>query len=370
MKQNKCLIIGSGLTGCTAAYILAKNGWNVTVHEKEYRVGGHVKTASINGLLYEENAIHVNHTNNDKVIELINEVAEWIPYVHIVKTEIDEDIFSWPPHLSEIKKSKYWESIKQEISNLPENPDTTNFETYAISIMGKTLYHKFIYPYTKKQWKTEPKNLSSSFAPKRIDLRKDNHYGMFYDKWQAFPKGGWTKVIDSMLTRYPISIIMGKNDTEKSVNWDMYDVVIVTAPLDDFLEKDQLPWRGVRVEHEYIPNFEGKFLIAAQVNHPGLDKEYTRRTETKWKSGQDNLLGTVVTYEYPDDTFKHYPIYDADGKNKQYANALKNELIDKHNNVVIAGRLANYVYIDTDQAIMQGINAALKSEAIVKDRNE
>lgn len=357
-KMNKCLVIGSGLTGSTCAYILAKNGWDVEVHDKDYRVGGHVKTASINGLLYEENAIHVNHTDNDNVINLINEVSEWIKYNHIVKTEVDGRLFLWPPHINELKDSGDWIQISQELDSLPEFPNQENFEEYAISIMGKTLYNKFIYPYTLKQWGTEPKNLSAAFAPKRIDLRKDGHEGMFYEKWQAFPSGGWTKFIDLLLTTYPVNIWLGKEHTEKTVDWDSYDVVVITAALDDFMERDQLNWRGVRVEHNYIPKYEGLYLPAAQINHPGLDKEYTRRTETKWKSGQQDLSGTVVTYEFPGSKEKHYPVYDAEGKNRAYANSLKSELKSMHKNAIIAGRLANYIYINTDQAIMQGINAA------------
>jgi len=359
--MKKALIVGSGLAGSTAAYVLAKNGWDVTVHEKDYRVGGHVKTASLDGLLYEENAIHVNHTDSDDVISLINEVSSWNDYVHIVKTEIDGQLLSWPPQVEELKQTILWQSIEDELASLPSDPDETNFETYAISIMGNTLYEKFIKPYTQKQWGIDPTNLSSSFAPKRIDLRTDSHYGMFYDKWQAFPEGGWSLFIEKMLTKYPISIWMGVEDKESTVDWDSYDCVIVTAPLDDFLEADQLPWRGVRVEHQYIPNHDGTYLPAAQVNHPALDKDYTRRTETKWKSGQMSRLGTVVTHEYPGSNEKHYPIDDQAGVNRERANALKTQLKEMHDNAIIAGRLANYVYINTDQAILQGINAARKA---------
>ncbi len=357
--NKKALIIGSGLTGSTCGYILAKNGWDVTVYEKEYRVGGHVKTASINGLMYEEYAIHVNHTDNDEVIQLIREVAEWHNYTHIVKTFVDNQLLSWPPQISELKNTKFWNKIEKELSSLPTEIDKTNFETYAISIMGKTLYELFIYSYTKKQWGMEPKNLSSSFAPKRIDLRYDNDKRMFKDKWQAFPSKGWTSVIENMLTKYPIEIWMGKEVNEKNIDWDNFDSVIVTAPLDEFLNEKSLEWRGVRVEHQYVPNIKGVLLPAGQINYPGLDFKYTRKTETKWKSGQnDKIDGTVITYEYPGAPYKHYPVDDVNGENKKRSTYLKNKLLSMHPNAIIAGRLANYVYINTDQAIMQGINAA------------
>lgn len=354
-------IVGSGLSGASSAYILAKNGWDVTVYEKEYRVGGHVKTATLGGIMYEEYAIHVNHTDNDEVIELINEVADWHEYIHIVKTNIDGKLMSWPPQIEELKETKYWDKINKELNSLPNTPDTTNFETYAVSIMGKTLYDLFIHDYTLKQWGTDPKNLSASFAPKRIDLRYDGDKRMFKDRWQAFPSNGWTSVVDGMLTKYPVKIIMGKELKESNIEWDLYDAVIVTAPLDEFLEQDDLPWRGVRVEHEFVPSVSGTILPSAQLNHPGLDEEYTRMTETKWKSNQGDLIGTVITKEYPGANFKHYPVDDANGNNRERANNMKKELLSMHPNAILAGRLSNYVYINTDQAILQGINAARKA---------
>jgi UDP-galactopyranose mutase len=160
-----------------------------------------------------------------------------------------------------------------------------------------------------------------------------------------------------MLTEFPIHLILGRKDTVQTVEWDEYDAVIVTAPLDEFMGEESLPWRGVQVEHHYLPEIN-YYLAAGQVNHPGLDKSYTRRTETKWMSGQTKTSGTMVTYEFPNDLLKHYPVDDSAGKNRLRANKLKSMLRDRFPNAVIAGRLANYVYINTDQAIMQGLNAA------------
>jgi UDP-galactopyranose mutase len=368
-NRRKALIVGSGLAGSSCARVLADSGWSVDIHESEYYVGGHVRTSEYQGVLYEQNAIHVNHTDSDEVIQFIKRFADWIPYIHYVKTEIPPGVFSWPPQISELKGLEEWPLIEKELSDLPEKPDEANFETYAISIMGKTLYEWFIRPYTEKQWGTDPKNLSSSFAPKRIDLRQDDYLPLFRDKWQGWPNGGWTKLVESILRHRDISVKFGVTHTEKTVDWEMYDAVIVTCALDDFLNVEQLPWKGVRVEHEYIPDQEGMYLEAGQVNHPGLDKEYTRRTETKFMSGQKDIKGTIITYEYPGANAKHYPVDDVDGKNRQRANELKKTLTSLHGNAIICGRLANYVYINTDQAILQGINAAKKAKSLVENKN-
>jgi len=356
---KRALVIGSGLTGSTAAWKLASEGWNVRIHESELFVGGHVRTNEFNGLLYEQNAIHVFHTEIEKVFNFLKSFTELIDYKHIILTEVEGKTLTWPLQLDELKNLSMWPIIEAEISQLPTVPDNSNFETYSISIMGSTLYKLFIEPYTRKQWGSDPKLLSASFAPKRIGLRFDNSQPIFKDSWQGWPAGGWTKLIEKILSENPIEIVLGRFEKAKNIDWGKYDAVIVTAPLDDFLELEQLPWRGVRVEHHIYPQQIDCFLPAGQVNHPGLDANFTRRTETKWMSGQRNTrIGTVVTYEFPSSNQKHYPIDDANGKNRKYASYLKSKLKEAHPNAFTAGRLANYIYINTDQAIMQGLNAA------------
>jgi UDP-galactopyranose mutase len=356
---KRALVIGSGLTGSTAAWKLASEGWEVRIHEAELVVGGHVRTSEFNGLLYEQNAIHVFHTENEKVFNFLRSFVDLIDYKHIVLTEIDGKTLTWPLQLNELKSLSMWRDIEDEITQLPPEPDMTNFETYAISIMGGTLYKLFVEPYTVKQWGRDPKLLSASFAPKRIGLRTESNKPIFMDRWQGWPNGGWTNLIDKILSENPIEIVLGRSERATNIDWEKFDAVIVTAPLDDFLELEQLPWRGVRVEHHIYPKQDGCRLESGQVNHPGLDAKYTRRTETKWMSGQRHThTGTIVTYEFPSSNQKHYPIDDAEGVNRKYANFLKSKLKLQYPNAITAGRLANYVYINTDQAIMQGLNAA------------
>lgn len=357
--SKSALVVGSGLTGSTAAWKLASEGWKVRVHESELFVGGHVRTNEFNGLLYEQNAIHVFHTEIEKVFNFISSFTDLIDYKHVILTEVEGKALTWPLQLDELQSLEMWPTIEEEISRLPSEPDDLNFESYAISIMGSTLYKLFVEPYTIKQWARDPKLLSASFAPKRIGLRSDGNKPIFEDKWQGWPKGGWSKLIENILSENPIEIILGRSEKEKNIDWKSYDAVIVTAPLDDFLGEEPLPWRGVRVEHHIYPEQIECFLPAGQVNHPGLDAKYTRRTETKWMSGQRfTHKGSIVTHEFPSSNQKHYPIDDAKGENRKYSNYLKSKLRSEHSNAIVAGRLANYIYINTDQAIMQGLNAA------------
>ena len=359
--MRKALIVGSGLTGVSAGIHLKQTGdWTVEIHEASRIAGGAVRTEEIGGILYEPNGTHISHTENDKVISVLQRYADWVPYFHVVKTVVDGRTLSWPPQVEELKLLEEWPEIREELNSLPSEPDKASFESYAISIMGETLYRLFIYPYTLKQWGTEPSNLSSSFAPKRIDLRTDGYLGLFRDKWQGWPRGGWTKLMMNMIADAADEIWLNKKESVNTIAWGDWDAVIVTAPLDEFMEVDPLPWRGVSLVHRFIPEHEGYYLPAGVVNQPGLDVQHTRIIETKQMSDQKNLRGTVLSYEYPGAPAKHYPVADAAGVNKARANELKRQLVEALPHVVTAGRLANYVYIDTDQAILQGIVAAEK----------
>ncbi len=53
MINKKVVVIGAGISGLTAAHILHKVGYNVTVLEKNDRVGGSIETVVENGMLFD-----------------------------------------------------------------------------------------------------------------------------------------------------------------------------------------------------------------------------------------------------------------------------------------------------------------------------
>ncbi len=52
-NSKKVIIIGSGISGLTTAYLLNKEGYDVTVLEKNEKVGGSIETVIENGLLFD-----------------------------------------------------------------------------------------------------------------------------------------------------------------------------------------------------------------------------------------------------------------------------------------------------------------------------
>jgi all-trans-retinol 13,14-reductase len=51
--KKKCLIIGSGLGGLSCGYILAKNGYEITILEKNNQIGGCLQCFTRQGVKFE-----------------------------------------------------------------------------------------------------------------------------------------------------------------------------------------------------------------------------------------------------------------------------------------------------------------------------
>ncbi len=347
------MVVGAGLTGATAAAELHRAGWNVTVYEAEDTPGGNLRTGKLGGITYERFGPHIWHTSNKKLHDRVLPYLR--PYTHKVKTLTRLGLLSWPPQIGELRELEEWPGIEEELEKRPElpNANTASFEEYSIALMGRTLYETFIKEYTEKQWGRPATELSAAFAPKRIDLRVDGDTRLFRDQPQGWFEG--ERYIADCLAE--VSVTLGIRVRLKDIAGA--DAYVITAALDDFLFGDRvLDWRGVGFVHEYFPDRE--FMYETSVtNFPSRHLLYTRATEPKHMTG-DKSNGTVVSWEYSGTDDRFYPVLDQGGVNKMRQLGMMDELHRQLPTAVVAGRLGNYVYIDMDQAIQQGINAARK----------
>ena len=360
--------MGAGWTGAVAGRLLTEAGFAVEVLEKAGVVGGHSRAETMNGVFYEPNGAHIFHTSNEAVNKFVNAHGLTRPYDHKVLTEVflspDDDegrLLSWPPQVDELKELPVWPTVERELASLPAEPDGDNFEDYVVSMMGRTLYDLFIRDYTAKQWGRPAVELSSRFAPKRVELRRDGHRGLFRDRWQYFPPNGINEVIESVLSTVAVTL-----DTEITVDdagdlGQAYDAVIVTAALDDFARcPGELEWRGIEMRSRYSPtdNPGGVVTPAYVTNRPSARVPYTRTVETKHATGQQ-IGGTVVSEEMPGVPRRHYPVLTADGANERRNAELANKIAEHFDiPVYFAGRLATYRYINQDEAIADAMAVA------------
>ena len=364
------LIIGAGLTGCTLAHRLAKQGVGSVLLERSDVPGGLIRSEHMGGVLYEPHGSHIFHTEDQEVWELANAMTPFNDYRHRVDINVEGRIHNWPILLSDIDRQSRGDEIKAELEerrhvDAAARAEAANFEEWCLELMGPILYERYIKPYTEKQWGRPASTLSAQWAPRRVSVRWDNDPYLFPDPFQGWPAGpnGYTDLIDGLLDHELIAvrtdIDVTLEDLEAHAREVEADSIVLTCPLDVFAGErfGRLDWRGIIVRNVHIPHVEHA-QGAMVVNYPGLEFPFIRIHETKHASRQE-CEGTVLGFEFTGAPTRYYPIELPENRalNDRYQNLLRDEIGAER--VHFAGRLANYLYIDMDACMRQALDASV-----------
>src|SRR3954466_3692298 len=365
----RVLIVGAGLTGCTLAHRLAREGVATTLLERSPVPGGLIRSEHMEGVLYEPHGSHIFHTEDEEVWRLANAMTPFNDYRHRVDILADGQILNWPILLSDIHKQSRGDEILAQLEerrglDATARAQAANFEEWCLELMGPILYERFIRPYTEKQWGRPARELSAQWAPRRVSVRWDNDPYLFPDPYQGWPAGpnGYTDLIDGLLASPLIEVHTGVDVTRENLAAyvDRFDAgpVVLTCPLDVFCGQSlgALEWRGIDVRSVHIPHIEYA-QGAMVVNYPGREFPFIRIHETKHASGQQ-CEGTVLGFEFTGAPTRYYPI-------ETERNVALNAAYQDHvreavgaGRTFFAGRLANYLYIDMDDCMRQALDAA------------
>jgi UDP-galactopyranose mutase len=371
------LLVGGGLTACTLAHALAREGVASTILEREPVPGGLIRSEHMEGVLYEPHGSHIFHTEDEEVWELANAMTPFNDYRHRVDILADGQVLNWPILLSDIHRQSRAEEILQQLEerrgvDAAARAEASNFEEWCLDLMGPILYERFIRPYTEKQWGRPARELSAQWAPRRVSVRWDDDPYLFPDPFQGWPAGpnGYTDLIDGLLDDPLIELRTGVDVTLDTLEREVLETgaerVVLTCPLDAFCGESlgRLEWRGILVKNVHIPH---KDLAqgAMCVNYPGAEFPFIRVHETKHASRQV-CEGTVLGFEFTGAPSRYYPIELPHNRqrNDRYQDHLR--AVVGTDRVFFAGRLANYVYIDMDDCMRQALDCAEEVVASVR----
>jgi UDP-galactopyranose mutase len=369
MTANRVIIVGAGLTGCTLAHKLAQAGVGSLLLERADCAGGLIRSAHMQGVLYEPHGSHIFHTEDEEVWQLANAVTPFNDYRHRVDILADGQVLNWPILLSDIERQSGGEEILAQLEDrrsvdAAARAQAANFEEWCLELMGPILYDRFIKPYTEKQWGRPASELSARWAPRRVSVRWDDDPYLFPDRFQGWPAGpnGYTDLVEGLIDHPLIELQVGTDVTLDTLD----DVVrrhdaaatVLTCPLDVFcgFSLGRLEWRGILVRSVHIPHVD-LAQGAMVVNYPGREYPFIRVHEAKHASGQV-CEGTVLGFEFPGAPTRYYPIESEPNRalNDAYQDHLR-EVVGG-DDLFFAGRLANYVYIDMDDCMREAIDAS------------
>src|SRR5215218_8214058 len=243
-SESPCvLVVGAGLTGCTLAHRIAREGVKSVLLERAEVPGGLIRSEHMEGVLYEPHGSHIFHTEDEEVWRLANEMTPFREYRHRVDIVVDGGLYNWPILLSDLEAESRSKEIFAELEerrglDAAARAEAANFEDWCLDLMGPTLYERYIRPYTEKQWGRPARELSARWAPRRVSVRWDDDPYLFPDPFQGWPAGpnGYTDLIAGLLAADGVELRCGADVTLASLPAQLAearaDALVLTCPLD------------------------------------------------------------------------------------------------------------------------------------------
>ena len=168
-------IIGAGPAGLTAAYLLTKKGYSVTVIEKDERyVGGISRTVEVDGYRFDIGG-HRFFSKSKDVVDLWNEILpnDFIQRPRMSRIYYEGKFYSYPLRAFEalfnlgIVRSTLCMASYVKAKAFP-NKNVRSFQDWTVNQFGHKLFSIFFKTYTEKVWGMPCDEMSADWAAQRI----------------------------------------------------------------------------------------------------------------------------------------------------------------------------------------------------------
>jgi UDP-galactopyranose mutase len=353
------IVVGSGMFGSVIAEQASRAGYRVAVIEKRSHIAGNCysKDDERTGINVHQYGPHIFHTSNQQIWEYINQFTKFNQYKHKCLSSVDNKLYSMPINLATINSffnTTMTPAQAEEFLNKKRVPfaDPQNFEDQALSLIGPELYQAFIRGYTWKQWETEPTELPASYA-RRLPVRTNYNDRYYNDTYEGIPVDGYTPIFERMLDHENIQVFLD-TDWFEVAKYCTDQLVVYTGPIDRYYDYcyGRLNWRTLDFEYQVHPleDYQG----VTQVNYPDQAVPHTRIIEHRHfhperKYPKDRtIIGIERSRAAQGDDTVYYPVNTPEdqARYRRYR-----ERADAEANVIIGGRLGEYMYYDMHQVI-------------------
>ena len=368
---NECdiVIVGAGLFGITLAERLAnEHDLKILILESRDHLGGNAYSYvdDLTGIEIHKYGSHLFHTSNLKVWDYVNKFTEFNQYRHTVVALHNNSYYPMPINLQTIsllfgkalKPDEARQIIEDDKPDPSETSNVENFETKALSTIGRRLYNAFIKNYTLKQWQTNPVDLPAEII-QRLPVRFNFNSRYFQDTYEGLPLNGYTAWFRKMLVSDNIKLALTTDffDYRKLIKGKRK--LIYSGPIDRYFDYQfgLLGWRTLDFKIETLDTHD--YQGTSVVNYVDIEPEFTRVHEFKHFHPERQAYEcskTIIMKEFSRFASEvdepYYPINSVNDREKliQYR-----ELVAKEKNVIFGGRLGSYKYLDMHMAIASAL---------------
>lgn len=321
MKVN---VIGTGLSGISAAIVFKRLGHTVELFDKRENFGGNCRDTKRDNVLFQNYGAHILHTNDDDLFSFLNLFGSFRPFE--LKTKADTEL----GRISIPYSRKTVAELGRELSD-------------------KEIREYIFRDYSEKQWGVPLEDIPKSILA-RVRRTKDHEDPTWYGdmKYQCVPVEGYSSMMESMLDGFKINL--GVSDDE----WRKLpcDLLVFTGRVDEYFDQcyGPLSYRSLKFETEARPKQLEHFIV----NQCTKKRPYTRMYDHSYFS-ENHKGSTLITKETPfqcgskDEPFYPMPF----GKSQNLYDSRYKPMADGEVNTLFVGRLATYKYLNMDVAIKQ-----------------
>ncbi len=355
----RAVILGGGFAGTTTAHLLKREGWDVTLIEKEQHLGGGCRTFFHGGHPFTYGP-RLYYGYSAKVFEWMNRFVPIRRFPFELRTyaheQVDEDrrFWTYPPHELDIPHYPRAGQIAKELAERDNSKEPRDFDEYYRQKVGPTIYDMFTDHYSKKMWMIEDNRVFDIFKwsakDRPIESGTREAYKGSYIGYPV-PKDAYNGYFDAMVDG--VEVVYGS----QQAGWNFEaDVVISTIPIDELCGHclGELPYVGRDFFLLVLPTpqvFPGDVRFC---HYASPNDTWTRVTEFK-KITYHESPDTLLVLERPSKANKLYPYLTKanEAKVKEYLALLPE-------NVHSIGRLGTYRYSTIEQTITQAFAVVAK----------
>jgi UDP-galactopyranose mutase len=354
------LVCGAGPVGCVvaerAAHVL---GWKVLVIERRPHLAGNCfDSTHASGVRIHNYGPHYFRTDDEELIRYLSRFTDWIPGNYVVKSCVGGKLYPFPINLTTLEQffgvqldAAAAERLLAE-KRLPI-AEPRNSEEFVRSKVGRELYECFYLNYTLKQWGRHPRELAPSVCGRvPIRLNRDERY--VDHRYQVMPKHGFTAMFTRMLRHRRIRVLLDTDFREIQRLVQPRRATVYSGPIDAYFDHcfGRLPYRSLRFD--FMPAPAEYLQPCVQINYPN-EHAWTRSVEIKHVTRQHHPH-TVVCYETPQAQGEPYYPVPAPAHQRLYERYRQRaEEATRRERVYFCGRLAQYRYFNTDEAILEAL---------------